>query len=95
MAWLVKKKSAETAGGEEDFFSSTSPSAREEGEGKNKKEGENEVFSFSFHLDTDWIILFLDSAPAILFFSSLSLIVLFWAKIYYAAILVAYPRLFE
>ncbi|CBZ50095.1 conserved hypothetical protein [Neospora caninum Liverpool] len=48
--------------------------------------------SFESSLDREWILLFLDSAPSLVFFSALSLIVLFWAKIYYAAILVAYPH---
>ncbi|PHJ16438.1 transmembrane, partial [Cystoisospora suis] len=57
------------------------PSSSSSYEEKKKEE----MFSFNFHLDSEWILLFLDSAPAVLFFSSLSLIVLFWAKIYYAA----------
>ncbi|PFH33755.1 hypothetical protein BESB_079710 [Besnoitia besnoiti] len=49
--------------------------------------------AFRLSLDCEWLLLFLDSAPSLIFFSALSLIILFWAKIYYAVILVAYPRL--
>lgn len=48
---------------------------------------------FNFAIDDEWIVFLLDSVPMLLFFCSLSLVVLFWAKIYYAAILVSYPML--
>lgn len=48
---------------------------------------------FNFAIDDEWTVFLLDSAPSLLFFCSLSLVVLFWAKIYYAAILVSYPML--
>lgn len=46
---------------------------------------------FNFSLDEEWIVYLLDSLPALLFCCAVSLVILFWARIYYAANLVAYP----
>lgn len=47
--------------------------------------------SFNFSLDEEWIVYLFDSFPSLVFCSAVSLVVLFWARIYYAANLVAYP----
>lgn len=47
--------------------------------------------AFNFSLDEEWLVYLLDSLPALIFCSAVSLVILFWARIYYAANLVAYP----
>ncbi|OEH78208.1 hypothetical protein cyc_06116 [Cyclospora cayetanensis] len=47
--------------------------------------------TFNFSLDDEWIVYLLDSLPALIFCCAVSLVILFWARIYYAANLVAYP----
>ncbi|KAL8427976.1 hypothetical protein Efla_004234 [Eimeria flavescens] len=47
--------------------------------------------TFNFSIDEEWLIYLLDSLPSLIFCSAVSLVILFWARIYYAANLVAYP----
>lgn len=47
--------------------------------------------AFNFSLDEEWLVYLLDSLPALIFCCAVSLVILFWARIYYAANLVAYP----
>ncbi|CDJ41277.1 hypothetical protein, conserved [Eimeria tenella] len=53
--------------------------------------GEAPPPAFNFSLDEEWIVYLLDSIPSLIFCSAVSLVILFWARIYYAANLVAYP----
>lgn len=47
--------------------------------------------AFNFSLDEEWLVYLLDSLPALIFCCAVSLVILFWARIYYAANLVAHP----
>ncbi|KAL8437798.1 hypothetical protein ACSSS7_000679 [Eimeria intestinalis] len=47
--------------------------------------------AFNFSIDEEWLVYLFDSLPSLIFCSAVSLVVLFWARIYYAANLVAYP----
>ncbi|EPT32071.1 hypothetical protein TGME49_222310 [Toxoplasma gondii ME49] len=92
MAWIVSEASETPA---DAVTSSESPAAHAESPVFSCPPAADQpspAESFQFSLDREWIVLFLDSAPSLIFFSALSLIVLFWAKIYYAAILIAYPH---
>ena len=70
--------------------SSSSGSGSSNGSSGSIDSGEAPI-SFNFSLDEEWIVYLLDSFPSLVFCSAVSLVVLFWARIYYAANLVAYP----
>ncbi|KAL8448471.1 hypothetical protein Emed_003805 [Eimeria media] len=76
--------------GKDDLHSSTNKQAPSVADPNTTDAGETPP-AFNFSIDEEWIVYLLDSLPSLIFCSAVSLVILFWARIYYAANLVAYP----